>query len=127
MKNFRTVKKMTLALSLGLFAINAFADVGVYNCKLVNSKKTSTLVYYPGSQSITWMPERGLKTTQANATGRSVNSGEVQFELFGFQDQADFLILPAGSSTLPVKMSIYTYHDNDGQGEDQQNFICFKN
>lgn len=127
MKTFEIMKKNIFTATLAIIAINSSANIGIYNCKLINSNKTATLVYYPESQSATWMPGRGLKTTQANTSGRVVNSGEILFQLFGFQDQADFLILPNGASSLPSQMGIYTYHDNDDQGEDQQNFLCAKN
>jgi uncharacterized protein YjdB len=119
-------KTLTLLITSTILSSQAFADLGVYNCTLQGSKKTATLVYYPQSSDITWMPSDKLKTTKANATGRKLDTGEIEIQLFGFQDQADFLILPADAPKLPQQMKISTYHDNDDHAEDVQEFNCVK-
>lgn len=100
------------------------APLGVYRCTVVNGTQGATLVYAPHSQSIVWMPEEQLNTTKANSKGKILNSGEIQFVLFGFQDQADILTLPVEASALPEKMNIQTYHDNDDLAESTQDFLC---
>lgn len=125
MKNLLFVSLMTLA------SASAFAGgMGVYECKLDDGSKTASFVYSfddQGGQFITWMPSSGLKTVRANAQGHLINSGEVQFTLFGFQDQSDFLFLAPGASSLPQTLNVETYHDNDDEAEDVQKFTCTKN
>ncbi|MGZ3775237.1 MAG: hypothetical protein ACXVCY_03755 [Pseudobdellovibrionaceae bacterium] len=120
------MKKVFLGTIMILSTTNAMASMAAYSCKLVGSNKEAVLYYSTDHQSITWMPARGLKTTQANAQGQVLNNGDIQFMLFGFQDQADMLILPAVAQSLPKFLNIQTYHDNDDIGEDIQKFNCIK-
>jgi hypothetical protein len=120
------MKKIFLGTILTLVSANALASVGVYNCKLVGGDKQASLVYYPDSQRVTWMPYSGLKTTQANALGHLANNGKIEFTLFAFQDQADMLVLPVAAKSLPQNLNIQTYRDDDDDIVDIQNFICTK-
>lgn len=124
--------KMILAsLALVMTGTVAQASVAVYECHLQKGSKnqTASLVYAVsegGQQSVTWMPSRGLKTTKSNATTEDMVNEESSFMLFGFQDQADYLVLPADAVRLPLIMHVRTYHDNDDVGEDEQIFDCNK-
>lgn len=116
--------KWTLALSMLISSTSFSATLGVYQCQELGSQQNATLVYSALDQSLVWMPDTQLKTTKANAKGKVLGSGKIQFLLFGFQDQGDFLILPTEAQSIPQKMDISTYHDNDDLAEDIQNFTC---
>lgn len=121
------MKKQIVTILLSLISISASAaEIGVYECSLENSNKKASLVYYPQGENISWMPISKLNTTKANSIGRLLSSGEHEFTLFGFQDQADKLVLPNDAQSLPSQMHIYTYHDNDDVQEDVQEFQCKK-
>lgn len=118
--------KNVLLVSFGLLAaMPAFATLGVYDCTLQGSAKKASLVYYTTARNIDWMPDGALKTTKAN-TQCSVKEDAIQCPLFGFQDQADYLMLPTTMDQLPKNVTIYTYHDDDDQAVDTQHFDCVK-
>jgi hypothetical protein len=124
------MKKVTLFLGTlaAAMSLNAHAALNVYDCTLVGGSATASLVVYGDGVTVKradWMPEDGLKTVRANATNPQVlRSGDISFSLFGFQDQADMLILPAAAARLENSIKVYTYHDDDDLAVDRQDFVC---
>ncbi len=121
MKNLVIISFLSLTA-----AVNVYADFGSYSCKEIKSNKTAYLSFVMENnvKRITWMPSKGLKTTKANSSNSSLTlTKDLEFVLFGFQDQADILVVPLNTGTTS-KIVVKTYLDNDDVSENEQSFNC---
>ena len=114
-----------IGLSVALISSQAHAAAATYSCTLQGSNAKASLVYYTTQKRAVWMPEDSLKTTKANSDCKSVE-GSIECFLFGFQDQADYLMLPLEMEQLPKSIFVFTYHDDDDVAGDTQKFDCVK-